>query len=61
MRTREEIINDLAEQVMWWYRIGTIQQIDREAVMMASDEILTTEENALADRTGALSEVLMAI
>ena len=61
MRTKEEIINDLAEQVMWWYRIGTIQQIDREAVMMASDEILTAEENALADRTGALSEVLMSI
>lgn len=39
MTNEQKMINDLIEQVEWWYKVGKIDIIDHEAVLEAIDEL----------------------
>lgn len=63
MRTNEEIMNAILDQVNHWIRIGKIVCIDRETVEEAAEMILTDEELAEAykGRTSLISHCLMCL
>lgn len=61
MRSRDEIIGALVEQVNWWHKIGKIGLIDMDDVLDAADSILTEEEYDFASETEAFRDALWSL
>ena len=54
----KEMINNLIEQVDWWYKIGKISIVDHEAVEEALDELYP---NYRGDSSDIVFQVLMSM
>lgn len=54
----QKMINELIDQVEWWYKIGRISIIDHEAVLEALDELYP---NYKGDCSDIVYQVLMSI
>lgn len=54
----QKMINELINQVEWWYKIGRISIIDHEAVLEALDELYP---NYKGDGSDIVYQVLMSI
>ncbi len=54
----QKIVNDLINQVDWWYKIGRISIIDHEAVLEALDELYP---NFRGDSSDIVFQVLMSM
>jgi hypothetical protein len=61
MRSREEIIGAIINQVQWSQKIGKIHLISMDDVMDVAAQILTDDEYDLASGSGAFRDALWSM
>jgi hypothetical protein len=61
MKSRDEIIGAIIDQIQWSQKLGKIRLIDMDDVMDVAEQILTDDEYDLASESGAFRDVLWSM